>query len=252
MNKIINGVSVIIPFYNSNEFLDDALMSVQAQNIPNIEVIVCVDHQSEQPEIVSRHNLDILVVQNTELERGAGVCRYIGSKAARYRFLAFLDADDFWLEGRLKKHLDFMLEHNYAFSFAGFREIEDEHVLSDYIPSGDVSLHRFLQKSFTIGCLTVIIDRKKVPNIRKNTLKRRNDYRMWYDVLIELNECSYEWGYFPNVVAVRRLHGKNLTRSKLKSVYGTWIFYGTLNLAFRKRVVYFYFNVLNTIFRKIS
>lgn len=91
------SVSVVIPVYNAESFLEKSLDSVFAQNVADIEVI-CVDDGS------SDRSLDILtayaekeprVIVLRQRNAGAGVARNAGVRVARGRYLDFMDPDDF-------------------------------------------------------------------------------------------------------------------------------------------------------------
>ena len=91
------SISVVIPVYNAESFLQKSLDSVFAQNVADIEVI-CVDDGS------SDRSLDILkayaekeprVIVLRQRNAGAGVARNAGVRVARGRYLDFMDPDDF-------------------------------------------------------------------------------------------------------------------------------------------------------------
>ena len=91
-------VSVIIPVYNAEKYLEKCVRSVMAQTLREIEII-CVDDGSPD------HSLDILKQLQAEDDRivilsqpngGAGAARNNGLRHARGKYLSFLDADDFF------------------------------------------------------------------------------------------------------------------------------------------------------------
>ena len=250
--KISGGVSVITPFYNANRYINEALESIALQKIENLEVVICVDHGSSEPVFENEHNLNVKIIHNTEKENGAGVSRFLAIQKASNRYIAFLDADDLWDSDRLHQHINKMKQNDYVFSFCGFRTFRGTKVYKDYSPFGLATMESFLTKQFTIGCLTVIIDREKIPVIPKNTFPRCNDYKMWYDVLTEVERMGLKWGYIQECLASRRLHNSNLTKSKFKSVIAMLYFYQSLELDKFSIFRLFCKNVANTIKRKIK
>ena len=101
-------VSVIIPCYNSERFLEECLDSILGQTLQEIEVI-CVDDGSTDGTMGILHRyaekdkrIQILVQQN----QYAGVARNNGMAVATGKYLSFLDSDDFFEPFMLKKMYD--------------------------------------------------------------------------------------------------------------------------------------------------
>lgn len=95
--------SVVIPVYNSESWLDDCLSSVLAQTGVSLEVI-CVDDGSTDASrrVLERYAaVDPRVRIVEQQNAGQSVARNAGLAAARGRYLAYLDSDDFWRENGL-------------------------------------------------------------------------------------------------------------------------------------------------------
>ena len=91
-------VSVIMPVYNAERYLSDALDCVQNQTLREIEII-CVDDGStdKSVEILNRYQEKddrIRALHQTEPSAGAAMARNLGLQVARGEYLSFLDADD--------------------------------------------------------------------------------------------------------------------------------------------------------------
>ena len=91
-------VSVIIPAYNTAQYVGEALDSVFAQTFKDFEVIVINDGSpdTEQLEHVLEPYLDRIVYLKQE-NRGPSAARNAGIRRARGEYVAFLDSDDIWL-----------------------------------------------------------------------------------------------------------------------------------------------------------
>jgi glycosyltransferase involved in cell wall biosynthesis len=96
----IPTVSVVIPTYNSGTFLGGAIQSVLAQTYSDFEVIVVDDGSTDNTESVV-HSFGDRVCYVRQENKGAGAARNHGIKRSRGKYVAFLDADDLWLPGKL-------------------------------------------------------------------------------------------------------------------------------------------------------
>ncbi|MBC7227532.1 MAG: glycosyltransferase [Thermoflexales bacterium] len=95
-------VSVVIPCYNQGRFLAEAIESVLAQDYSDKEIIVVNDGSSDNTrEVADRYRHSIVYVEQPN--KGAAAARNAGIRVAKGEYIAFLDADDVCLPGRLKK-----------------------------------------------------------------------------------------------------------------------------------------------------
>jgi glycosyltransferase involved in cell wall biosynthesis len=106
-------VSVVIPTYNSADYLPDAIDSALNQTVPPLEVIVVDDGSTDETAgILERYRGRIIVI--SQENRGPSAARNRGIAAARGDLIAFLDADDVWLPRKLEKQLACLAEHPRA------------------------------------------------------------------------------------------------------------------------------------------
>lgn len=100
-------LSVIIPVYNAEKFVERAVESALSQ--PEIAEVILVEDNSEDNsytvcQALSENNDKVyLYIHKGHLNKGAGATRNLGIQKARFDYIAFLDADDFYLENRFKK-----------------------------------------------------------------------------------------------------------------------------------------------------
>lgn len=97
-------VSVVIPVYNGERYVTDAIASVLGQSYPPLECIVVDDGSTDGTAgVVERYGDQVAVVRVDN--GGVARARNTGAARARGRWIAFLDADDVWLPDRLEKQL---------------------------------------------------------------------------------------------------------------------------------------------------
>ncbi|MFH1154557.1 MAG: glycosyltransferase family A protein [Pseudomonadota bacterium] len=124
-------VSVIIPAYNAEKFISNAIYSVLNQSISiSIEIIVIDDGSKDRTrEIVldiSRQRPHVYCLEN-ERQKGPSGARNTGLLKAKGEFIAFLDADDIWLQNHLEKGICFLEKHiSIDIVFFNFKIVEHE------------------------------------------------------------------------------------------------------------------------------
>lgn len=123
--------AVVIPTYNCAEYLPAALESVAAQGVAELEVIVIDDGSDDHTAAVLKRaatlpGLGRLRCFQTR-QIGPGLARNLGVEVARAPLIAFLDADDVWLPGKLAPQLAFHEAWpNFALSFMDYRHRSPE------------------------------------------------------------------------------------------------------------------------------
>jgi glycosyltransferase involved in cell wall biosynthesis len=181
-------VSIITPMYNSENFIDATIQSVQSQTYQDWEMIIVDDASTDRSiEIVKKimSNEPRLQLKQIAYNLGPAHARNNGIKLAKGRFLAFLDSDDLWHEEKLYKQLKFMKKNHYAFTYTGFEKINEEgKVLGAIIPYKEEVCYYDLLKSNHIGCLTAMIDLKILGyKIYMPDIKKRQDQGLWLKIL---------------------------------------------------------------------
>lgn len=191
-------VSIIMPSYNCGNYVEETIRSVQAQSYKNWEILFVDDRSTDDTmsRIMALKGSDdrIKVFQNTQ-NSGAAVSRNIALRNAQGRWIAFLDSDDLWEPTKLEKQIRFMEEHNYAFSYTNYCEINEDSEETGVLITGPKHVTKAGMFAFCWpGCLTVMYDASKIGLIQIEDIKKNNDYAMWLKVCQKadcylLDEC---------------------------------------------------------------
>lgn len=223
-----NLVSIICPSFNSGKFIGETIESVQAQSYSNWEMIIVDDCSSDNTiSVVKRYQCNDSRVRLLQLAEncGAAVARNAAISIAKGRYLAFLDSDDMWDSTKLDKQLKFMLMNNLVFTFTAYREISEGGIPSNKcvdIGTPDVvDYNSMLKKVATMGCLTVMLDRKVVAKSRMPLIRRGQDYAFWLLIL----RSGIKARKINEVLALYRVREGSISRNKYKKILGQWMIY---------------------------
>ena len=181
-NKLIkpNGVSVIIPFYREINYLGCVIASVLdnlCDNLP-FEILLCNDGNLDDKAIREATKIDkpdILKILRNEFKKGPGGARNTGLKYAKYNVVAFLDADDKWLAGKLVQQLECYRE--------GATFISTDYALDNgatiNAPTTITSPEDIFFKR-GLGTSTILVCRNLIGDSRFRDLRFGQDIDFWY------------------------------------------------------------------------
>ncbi len=102
-------VSVVIPVYNGQRFLAQAIESVLGQSYAPCEIIVVDDGSSDGSAAIAQSFAAVHCVRQEN--QGQAAALNAGVKASQGTLLAFLDADDMWTPNNLDIQVDYLLRH---------------------------------------------------------------------------------------------------------------------------------------------
>lgn len=181
MNEL---VSVIMPSYNTAEYIKQSIQSVIDQTYTNWELIIVDDCSTDNTdEIVKSIDDGRIIYLKNKKNSGAAVSRNRALKEAKGKWIAFLDSDDLWLPEKLEKQLHFMKSNGYAFSYTDYR-IQLNGVWQPYIYTGpDIVNKRKMKNYCYFSTITVMYDREKAGLIQISPVKKNNDYAMWLKII---------------------------------------------------------------------
>lgn len=177
-------VSIIMPSYNTGQFIEDSVQSVLRQTHSKWELIIVDDCSTDNTDdfLASVKDERIRCLKN-ECNSGAAISRNRALREARGRWIAFLDSDDLWHPEKLEKQIRFMEENGYAFSYTNYSEIDEQSRQLGRLVTGPKRITKTGMFNYCWpGCLTVMYDASVIGLIQIEDIKKNNDYAMWLTV----------------------------------------------------------------------
>ncbi len=171
-------VSIIMPSWNTGEFITESIQSVLNQTYTNWELIIIDDCSSDDTDqIIESFNDERIKYLKNEKNCGAALTRNRGLREARGEWIAFLDSDDLWSSDKLEKQIEFMKKNDIYFSYHEYEKIDEEsRPLNIYVSGPTIVTKRKMYNYGYPGCLTFMYSAKKMGLVQIKDIKKNNDY----------------------------------------------------------------------------
>lgn len=221
-------ISIVVPVYNAASYIRQTIDMVLKQTFTDWELILVEDCSKDDSEAVLRAleqelQDDRIRVIYKEQNEGAAKARNAGVDAACGRYLAFLDADDIWMEDKLEKELAFMQEKQAAFVFTAY-EFGDENAVGtgkivkvpEILTYKKALMRTIIFTSTTLFDLSILgkelVQMPCVPS---------EDTATWWKIL----KAGYEAYGYSKVTTIYRRPPQSLSSNKGKAIYRIWYLY---------------------------
>lgn len=236
-------ISIVVPVYNAGNYIEQTVEMVRKQTFTDWELILVEDCSKDNSAEVMRtleselQDARIRVIYK-EKNEGAAKARNTGVDAATGQYLAFLDADDIWMEDKLAKELAFMKEKQAAFVFTAY-EFGDENAVGtgkivkvpDALTYKKALSRTIIFTSTTMFDLSILgKDMVKMPAVQSE------DTATWWRIL----RAGYTAYGCPEVTTIYRRPPQSLSSNKGKAIQRIWYLYRKVEkLSFLTSVVCF-------------
>lgn len=191
---MIDGlVSVIMPSWNTSNFIAESIQSVIDQTYENWELIIVDDCSTDNPdEVVAKFKDKRIRYFKNEKNSGAALSRNRALREARGEWIAFLDSDDLWSPDKLEHQINFMNKHGYTLSYTEYEKIDEESKpLRIYVSGPEkVNKHKMYNYDY-IGQLTMMYSAKEFGLIQIKDIKKNNDYAIRLQLYKKSDTCAY-------------------------------------------------------------
>ena len=184
-------ISVIIPTYNSDKYIGEAIHSVLRQTCTDYEIIVIDDGSTDNTRgIIEKYfpEVEYFYIPN----QGVSIARNYGIRRARGEFIAFLDADDLWLPEKLAMQLKlFEADKELMMVFTETRVFDTNGIKKatfskkEMLMKGDIVKNIFLYSHVSLP--TVMVRRQVFHEIGcfDENLKAAEDDNLWMRIALK-------------------------------------------------------------------
>ena len=189
-----NGlVSIIMPSWNTSNFIAESIQSVINQTYKNWELIIVDDCSTDNTdEVVSFYKDQRIKYLKNEKNSGAAITRNKALREAQGEWIAFLDSDDLWAPEKLEHQINFMKNNGYNLSFTEYEKIDEESKpLNVYVSGPETVNKRKMYNYDYIGQLTMMYSTKAFGLIQIKDMKKNNDYAIRLQLYKKDGTCAY-------------------------------------------------------------
>ena len=232
-------VSIIVPMYNAEKFIGKTIESVLSQTYKNWEMLIMNDVSTDNSLAVVNEYAkkdDRIMVVNTEKNMGVVKGRNHLIDLANGKYIAFLDADDYWHSQKLEKQIQFMKEKNAGISCTEYTRVkENGEKINEVVIKSEISYTDMLKNNY-LGCLTVMYDVEKIGKRYFKELEKNEDYVLWLEIVKDVKTI---YGLRENLAYYRVLDNSR-SSNKVKTAKVRWEIYRKIEkLPLLKSIYYF-------------
>lgn len=230
-------VSVVMPVLNGAATIGRALDSVLVQDVP-FEIIIVDDGSSDGLEAVLAPYLAMPQIRFIKNSRrlGASESRNKGVRAARGRYIAFLDCDDWWEKGKLARQLKLMKNTGCVLCATGRRLVTEDGRQTERLIGVQPQLtYKDLLFQNPVNCSSVVLLRSVALEFPMGHDECHEDYIMWLQILRKYKKaCAIN-----EPLLNYRLSSKGKSGNKLHSAVMTYRVYRHMGFSTLKSLICF-------------
>ena len=208
-------VSIITPSFNQGQFIRETIESVLNQDYPNLEYIV-MDGGSTDETVEILKSYDQRIKWVSEKDEGQADAVNKGITIAKGEIIGWLNSDDTYLPGAVKKAVETLLYHNeLGMVYGEGYHVKMDGSIIDRYPTESFNYRRLAEICYI--CQPTAFFKKRVlqdVGMLDKSLHLCMDYELWMRI-----GKSYTVGYIPHYIATSRMYEDNKTLSRRREVY---------------------------------
>ena len=216
-------VAVIMPVFNGEKFLSEALQSVFAQTYKHWHLFVINDNSSDNTKnILDNFCLDLQNITIIENRKNLGIAMSRNEAIIRASsdWIAFLDADDVWHPQKLMEQLDLAANTGSSVVFSPYYIINDNGIVTGHVSTKKVISVQDMSHYNPIGNLTGMYNAKRLGKVLQSNIKHE-DYLMWMQIVSKAGK-AYSTS---KPLAFYRKTSNGVSAQKAKTIRWQWSIY---------------------------
>lgn len=221
-------VTVIMPAYNAERYIEEAVRSVMAQTFPYWELIIIDDGSRDATvEIAERmagEDSRITLLRN-EVNMGVAKTRNRGLDLAEGSYVALLDSDDIWYPEKLERQVALAQKTNAGIVYCSYAIVDEygQKKCEDFVVPEKTDFSKAIIQS-VISCSTALLSREVVERYRFDTAYYHEDLALWLSILRD----GYTAGGVTEILAAYRVMEGTRASNKLRTAAHRWTIYRKL------------------------
>lgn len=242
-------VSIIMPAYQAERYIEEAIQSVLSQTCSDWELIIIDDCSGDgTAQIIKNYikkNPKIHYYRN-EVNLGAAETRNFGVSVAAGEWIAYLDSDDCWHPEKLERQLETAEKTKAELLFTGSSFINEEsQPLDSYFPAPETVGYQELLKQNVISCSSVLLRRELAEAYpMKCASLLHEDFAVWLQILRDKGICAFGVN---EPLLIYRIHTNSKSGNKWKAAKMTFRVYRYLGLSYVSSVYYWMFYLVRSV-----
>ena len=249
-------ISVIMPAYNAECYLREAVQSVTGQTFADWELLIVNDGSTDGTALLAeelrREDRERIRLLNTEKNAGVAAARMLGVKEAGGEWIAFLDSDDAWEPEKLQKQADLAARTGAGLIYTGSAFMDEkgnrlEHILK--VP--ERMTYRRLLKQNLVSCSSVMVKKDWMLRFPMKSFGTKVKGRMHEDFASWL--CMLRAGCKACAVneplLIYRVRAGSVSGDKKKAAAMTWRVYRNIGLPLPEALYYFMCYALRSVMK---
>lgn len=205
-------VSIIIPVYNGENYVEEAIRSAINQTYDNIEILVINDGSKDNTENICMQYMDKIKYFKKE-NGGVSTVLNLALEKMTGEYFSWLSHDDYYYPNKVEEEVK-QIEDDRTILMSDYGLIDENgYCYNKVVLSHEVveMHHEFaLLKGFVNG-ITLLIPKRAFDECGKfdETLRCGQDYEMWFRMMLK----GYRFKHIPKVLACTRIHSNQVTNT---------------------------------------
>ncbi len=244
-----------MPSYNSEKYIKESIESVLSQTYCCWELMIIdggsIDSTKSIVELFKLADSRIIFLDNSLNDNGPAHARALGIRAAKGKYIAFIDSDDLWFPEKLLRQIDYMETNGLLFTFTFYKLLpKNGQATSTHLHARKIYSFPGYLGCRGIGNLTVIVRANLFSCEILNIYQYRAEDTIWWLLIMKSGVTAH---LFPEVLAYYRITPGSLSSQRLNNQSAVWRAYrDVIKLPLYRALFYYTAYIFDVTLRRIK